>query len=196
MLSFKEFHFKKIIMFKEILDWVSMVAGILTVFAASATIYAVWIAHTTWKTWKHQQNYSFARDKIFECELIVNKLSVTLTNYINEYYHYRLKTINNELVDHNEYKQLIKNQNLENNRLLIKYDEMLGTLDILKIECDREILINRIFIALKFEDYIAKINQCKESKELVTLFLQQLLPEMQDLRKGMLDELKSKRENL
>ena len=183
-------------MCKEVLDWISFFAGIFTVCAAIATLYAVWIAHTTWKTWKNQQNYSFARDKIFECELIVNKLTVTLTNYINGYYHYRLKTINNEHVDHSEFKQYINNQGIENNLLLIKYDEMLGALDILKIECDRDILINRVFVASKFEEYIARINQCVESKELVNLFWQQLLPEMQDFRKGMLNELKIKRENL
>ncbi|MGF2881784.1 hypothetical protein VSN93_17270 [Acinetobacter johnsonii] len=183
-------------MYKEVLDWISFFAGIFTVCAAIATLYAVWIAHTTWKTWKNQQNYSFARDKIFECELIVNKLTVTLTNYINGYYHYRLKVINNELIDHNEYEQLFKNQGLDNSQLLTKYDEMLGALDILKIECDRDVIINKLFIASKFDEYIAKINQCTESKELVTLFWQQLLPEMQDFRKGMLTELKSKRENL
>jgi uncharacterized membrane protein len=183
-------------MFKEAMDWITLIASIFTMLAASATLYAVWLAHTAWRTWKTQQNYSFSRDKIFECELIVNKLTSTLINYITGYYHYRLKVVNNEFVDKKEYMQLFENQGKENNRLLLEYDLILESLDILKIDCDEKIIINRLFVAYNFDKYVSQINKCKESKELVTLYWQQLLPEMQSFRKEMLKELKKKRENL
>lgn len=143
-------------MFQEILDWVTLIAGIFTIFAASATLYAVWIAHTTWKTWKEQHNYSFERDKVFELELAADQLFKE-----GIYYILTIKEIVKSKLAGNFDQNLIEKElklrltNLQN--CLKQYDLKLSSLDVLQIKYDKKILETAEEVGGHFDNIVNKM---------------------------------------
>lgn len=167
---------------------------ILSLVANLCTIAAFAIAFYVWWTWKDQQNYSFTRDKIFECELVTNKVHTSLMKYINEFYSYKLKDIpSKKPIDPPYYQAIFRNCENEYKPLLNSYDIALSTLFILKIKFSSEILINYKFLENEFDGYINELSKAETTEELIHLYWNSILPKMQDNRKKALEHLEKLR---
>lgn len=140
-------------------EWVSLLANI-------GTIIALVIAAITWWTWKKQQNYSFVRDKIFECELVFAQLLTCLENYFEiferevPFHPNRLNTKNLELTN------VLLNRTREKlEPLWLEYELALYSLDVLNVNYARENLSNRSIYESRFKSYIQKFSDCKTGAE-------------------------------
>lgn len=65
-------------MFDDILKWV-------TLFAACATLYAVLLAHKTWKSWKAQQEHIVKKEKLIENEINIIGLYYFQGNEVKQF---------------------------------------------------------------------------------------------------------------
>lgn len=182
-------------MFDDILRWVSLIAGILTVLAASATLYAVWIAHTTWKTWKTQQNYSFERDKVFELEMATDQLFKQAIYYIitvKDLIKAKLEGNFEEFFFEKELKlRLSKLQDC-----LIQYDLKLSSIGVLKITYDKEILVSATQISNHFDDIVKKMYEETDAQKSLQYFDQKYIIQANIAKDLVLKHLREIRENI
>lgn len=120
-------------MFKEVLDWVSLFAGIFTVLAAITTIFGVIIAYKAWTTWKHQQDYVLARDKVFETQRSFLAIELYLKLVFDDHVNYHAALIRHATESEQMYFEEFKNKINNLNELFSKFEINVLDLHVLGI---------------------------------------------------------------
>ncbi len=139
---------------------------IISLLANIATILGAILAFVVWSTWKEQQNYSFTRDKIFECELAFAKLITAIENYLRIYEkevpfsRNRINRTNLELTN-----VLLGEARKELDQLWGKYEIALYSLEVLNIKYKKECLANVSVIQNRLEKYKQTFNNSLTSEE-------------------------------
>ncbi|MBP8005851.1 MAG: hypothetical protein KAZ18_03000 [Acinetobacter sp.] len=103
-------------MFKEILDWITLIAGIFAIAASIATIFAVSIAIKALDSWKNENNFQ----QIQEFQTTFYQLKMELEENLLKYYLYRSSVIANK--ENKSYLDDYNSTNLELNKLLRQYE--------------------------------------------------------------------------
>ncbi|HEM7759342.1 hypothetical protein [Acinetobacter baumannii] len=169
---------------------------IIAVVANVITIFGGFLAFYVFKSWKHQQNYSFTRDKIFECELIFSRLLVTIEQYMEIYKdevpfeRNRLNNTNLELTN-----VLLAEVRKKLDPLWNEYELAQYSLYVLNVQYNRDKFPNFITLNGEMKRYIDTLNKTKTKIEVGK--------EYSFIRKSLktrktegLIELKNLRENL
>ncbi|WP_151859405.1 hypothetical protein [Acinetobacter nosocomialis] len=139
-------------------QYISIAANLMTIIGGLLAFYVFY-------NWKKQENYSFTRDKIFECEVIYARLLTSIQNYIEIYKEEvpfspnRLNKTNLELTN-----VLLAEVRKTIDPLWNEYELSLYSLRVLEVNYNIEKLPNFIALNGQMKRYIDFLNKT-ETKE-------------------------------
>lgn len=142
---------------------ISLIANVCTILAFLAAFYLLMI-------WKKQHNYSFARDKIFEVELIYAKLLTSMEGYLVYYkdeFPFPPNRIGLDVLDITNV--FLKRYRAEINEYAIKYEEALFALSILNVKYNKDLVVEAFIAKSHFEKYLEQIRSCTTKDEVLSL---------------------------
>lgn len=175
---------------KEVLDLVTLVAGIFTVIAAVATIIALCIAVRTWKTWKIQQTYSLHREKLIENEINIIALYHYQGNVMKQIIELRQIELKRE-VTHEEqdyYMNILKKIQAKELEFEDKYGFCLFTLERYGIHYNDEVRFDLPEFKRQTRPWIAKVKGCHNLDDL-NIVIKNYFNESADERDALLKRL-------
>lgn len=146
-------------------QYISIAANVMTIIGGFLAFYVFY-------NWKNQENYSFTRDKIFECELIFARLLTSIQNYLEIYKdevpfsQNRINKTNLELTN-----VLLAEVRKTIDPLLNEYELSLYSLSVLEVNYNIEKLPNFIAPNGQFKRYIDLLNKTETKEQAAETYL-------------------------
>ncbi|PJG67812.1 hypothetical protein [Acinetobacter seifertii] len=144
---------------------ISITANVITIIGGCLAFYVFW-------TWKYQQNYSFVRDKIFECELVYTRSITTIHHYMEIYkdeFPFDVNRINRNNLELTNVRLAETKRILES--LWSEYDLALYSLNVLEINYNIDLLPNFIAINGQLNRYKRMLEEAKTLKDVGDAYL-------------------------
>lgn len=146
-------------------QYISIAANLMTIIGGLLAFYVFY-------NWKKQENYSFTRDKIFECEVIYARLLTSIQNYIEIYKDEvpfspnRLNKTNLELTN-----VLLAEVRKTIDPLWNEYELSLYSLRVLEVNYNIEKLPNYIALNGQMKRHIDFLNKTETKEQVAETYL-------------------------
>lgn len=180
---------------KEILDLVTLVAGIFTVIAAVATLFALFFAWRMWKTWKIQQTYSLHREKLIENEINIIALYHYQGNVMKQMIELCqiefTRKVTDEELDH--YQNILKKIRDKEEEFEDKYGFCLFILERYGIHYDNDVRFDLLEFKKQTSKWIREVQGCNNSDDL-KIVIENYFNKSADERDSILKRLSEFRE--
>ncbi|RZG47028.1 hypothetical protein [Acinetobacter wuhouensis] len=169
-------------------EFISLIANICTIVGFFVAVHLLCI-------WKKQQNYGFERDKVFELELATDQLFKESIYYIitkRDIIKARLEGNFDRIYFENEMRLRLTNWQI----CLKEYDLKLSSLNVLKKNYDKEILVTATQIQNHFDEIVDKMHNELDAQKAIQDFDQKYIIQANVAKELVLTHLREIREGI